>query len=218
MGSSPHTRGAHAHQQRPVVARRIIPAYAGCTLARSARRSPRRDHPRIRGVHFSISPGDTNESGSSPHTRGALGVRDVVGDSDRIIPAYAGCTENGAAVCSGWTDHPRIRGVHSLTYPVEPPVKGSSPHTRGALVKARDGAAEAGIIPAYAGCTAPTGTPAQPTSDHPRIRGVHLHAGADSTPATGSSPHTRGALHRRDVTEIRGGIIPAYAGCTCAPG
>ena len=132
----------------------------------------------------------------------------------RIIPAYAGCTDDGGHCVAGQWDHPRIRGVHSLTYPVEPPVKGSSPHTRGALVKARDGAAEAGIIPAYAGCTAPTGTPAQPTSDHPRIRGVHLHAGADSTPATGSSPHTRGALHRRDVTEIRGGIIPAYAGCT----
>ena len=196
-GSSPHTRGARR---------------------RAGRRSPRRrDHPRIRGEHSSrtnlhdaahgIIPayaGSTTKSvmpngktqGSSPHTRGALFryhlFQAVIEDHPRIrgehrkyplsfrkslwiIPAYAGST------------------LLSLTHNL--PCLGSSPHTRGAR------------------------HPPPPTicrsRDHPRIRGEHFllcahypntiriipaYAGSTQTgqklvqTATGSSPHTRGAL------------------------
>ena len=51
VGSSPHTRGAQKHLDRPVDARGIIPAYAGSTRACSCQPSHIRDHPRIRGEH-----------------------------------------------------------------------------------------------------------------------------------------------------------------------
>ena len=50
-GSSPHTRGAPCLQAVDNIAAWIIPAYAGCTGRSGSRLKPRRDHPRIRGVH-----------------------------------------------------------------------------------------------------------------------------------------------------------------------
>ena len=95
LGSSPHTRGAHAH--------------------RSSSSSGTRDHPRIRGEHCQpcrfaqlecgIIPAyagsthlavdeDWHRAGSSPHTRGAPSA------TLRIMVAGL--------------DHPRIRGEHSI--------------------------------------------------------------------------------------------------------
>ena len=111
-GSSPHTRGAPKKHPQPVVLRRIIPAYAGST-SRSARSgSAEKDHPRIRGEY---GPGGFPAmwiSGSSPHTRGALGDGAVHLDLEGIIPAYAGSTD--------------------LTCRLILLLAGSSPHTRGA--------------------------------------------------------------------------------------
>ena len=52
-GSSPHTRGAQARQERRRLRRRIIPAYAGSTIIPRMSFWCGRDHPRIRGEHFS---------------------------------------------------------------------------------------------------------------------------------------------------------------------
>ena len=162
LGSSPHTRGA------PRICRR--------------RRAVSRDHPRIRGEHwshylhiggmFGIIPayaGSTirrslslmDHLGSSPHTRGA----------PKTLPTGAQATE----------DHPRIRGEHPVRAGVSAPLRriipayagstsrsaiisdrdwGSSPHTRGALPSE------------YVAESAP--------EDHPRIRGEHCPAYARS--------------------------------------
>ena len=177
------------------------------------------------------------KTGSSPHTRGALGI---------VTPEHVGAG-----------DHPRIRGEHIANADTDQGgkgiipayagstnhlgqsmglVRGSSPHTRGAPSRA-----------------APCATC---TRDHPRIRGEHIpqvpaqrvpggiipaYAGSTWDTAkskaadAGSSPHTRGALFLtilefmgvRDHPRIRGehwherlagqqgaGIIPAYAGST----
>ena len=52
----------------------IIPAYAGSTSGGEIVLKPEKDHPRIRGEHdqYPLTVNDT--MGSSPHTRGALGV------------------------------------------------------------------------------------------------------------------------------------------------
>ena len=71
-------------------------------------------------------------------------------------------------------DHPRIRGEHSGWNSGTPAASGSSPHTRGALPSVQAGAADLGIIPAYAGSTACIATCARRHEDHPRIRGEHL--------------------------------------------
>ena len=73
--------------------------------------------------------------GSSPHTRGALGLFFRVAIGDRIIPAYAGSTLWIANVVCEGRDHPRIRGEHKGAFSVLALIRGSSPHTRGA----RDG-------------------------------------------------------------------------------
>ena len=92
------------------------------------------------------------------------------------------------------SDHPRIRGEHILLFRRCGGVRGSSPHTRGALdVTGGDWGVE---------------------TDHPRIRGEHEPTNTDAQSEAGSSPHTRGALQVDDETRQPSGIIPAYAGST----
>ena len=135
------------------------------------------------------------DTGSSPHTRGAQLIRGVIREHERIIPAYAGSTRT----------------------PESPPAAptGSSPHTRGAPCTTTKLSAAAGIIPAYAGSTSGTNSFSCRAWDHPRIRGEHERAVRAPVRAVGSSPHTRGALQLVDFRVVGAGIIPAYAGSTC---
>ena len=91
-GSSPHTRGAPVGFGAQLRDRRIIPAYAGSTSARTGPSWRRADHPRIRGEH---------RRGRHGHIRVA-----------RIIPAYAGSTLPARGRPDSCADHPRIRGEH----------------------------------------------------------------------------------------------------------
>ena len=109
---------------------------------------------------------------------------------------------------------PRIRGEHRSTAGTTASRRGSSPHTRGAPGWRLALVLGVGIIPAYAGSTRPTKSSRSAPMDHPRIRGEHAARRAESSPLTGSSPHTRGA--RSEVLEAVAAarIIPAYAGST----
>ena len=73
---------------------------------------------------------------------------------------------------------------------------------------------QSGIIPAYAGSTAPAFILVRGSPDHPRIRGEHVMPSRNVNGVTGSSPHTRGALLPRPSESILVRIIPAYAGST----
>ena len=112
--------------------------------------------------------------------------------------------------------------------------KGSSPHTRGAQIAVDEDRLAPGIIPAYAGSTAESFRPrilrlgSSPHTrrssfpypfggDHPRIRGEHNLAKRTGLPASGSSPHTRGARRADACRPPCGRIIPAYAGSTPGP-
>ena len=55
------------------------------------------DHPRIRGEHATSSASPGLIPGSSPHTRGAQPGQQIRLDLTRIIPAYAGSTEEGTS-------------------------------------------------------------------------------------------------------------------------
>ena len=157
---------------------------------------------------------DTCGAGSSPHTRGALGVEVIRGRERGIIPAYAGSTHlldrHGLIT---W-DHPRIRGEHSTVYEPLNTVLGSSPHTRGARSGRPAQGHAARIIPAYAGSTACRLMGREARRDHPRIRGEHADESHAAQDVQGSSPHTRGALHAPEGEGGGVGIIPAYAGST----
>ena len=153
LGSSPHTRGA----------RRL----------RGETHDRRTDHPRIRGEHDCGVMVIAGTDGSSPHTRGAPPYPSDWRRRLRIIPAYAGSTRSCRARPARCRDHPRIRGEHVYVAVSSSPNEGSSPHTRGAQLALLPTGARAGIIPAYAGSTAPIVRDANICADHPRIRGEH---------------------------------------------
>ena len=111
-GSSPHTRGALKNLKIAMCFREIIPAYAGSTSRRRSRTNCGRDHPRIRGEHLLDEVALMPQSGSSPHTRGALYNAGDSLSSSRIIPAYAGSTIAIISLPLKVWDHPRIRGEH----------------------------------------------------------------------------------------------------------
>ena len=213
-GSSPHTRGALEHVPRLGVDRGIIPAYAGSTFSTTQQKITFRDHPRIRGEHRALNPGGVFSAGSSPHTRGALFHVLRLGAGPGIIPAYAGSTPMATVISFAPSDHPRIRGEHT---PIKPPIgdeMGSSPHTRGAPPRRRDGDRRDRIIPAYAGSPMHVSPPVHRFEDHPRIRGEHVAQIPGKIVKAGSSPHTRGARRGSRRPSAGTGIIPAYAGST----
>ena len=175
-GSSPHTRGALA-----VVVRRsdkfgIIPAYAGSTAGRRSAGRRSSDHPRIRGEHSTPQARFPSWRGSSPHTRGALGLAVAHVAVGGIIPAYAGSTRDLLVAIVAGGDHPRIRGEHFSSRTPRTTCWGSSPHTRGALWRALGQSRRLGIIPAYAGSTSIRRRRESLQRDHPRIRGEHQPA------------------------------------------
>ena len=193
-GSSPHTRGARRRSRAARRGSRIIPAYAGSTMASYRLDLMTQDHPRIRGEH----------------------CRTLLSCSGRrrIIPAYAGSTGRCESRRLELQDHPRIRGEHPGWCGWVLAREGSSPHTRGALSAPRRGRRRRRIIPAYAGSTRPPRQPPGATADHPRIRGEHLDVQDRLIIMAGSSPHTRGARSGRRLALVLYGIIPAYAGST----
>ena len=194
-GSSPHTRGTPA-------------------LVASASALPW-DHPRIRGEHFNANltswngkgiipayAGNTVQSianaarsaGSSPHTRGTHVMRlagpPITRDHPRIRGEHERCAP---ALRRHVRIIPAYAGNTSLPAPGGRLFSGSSPHTRGTLIKFNKVLASCG--------------------DHPRIRGEHrispflcghargiIPAYAGNTVVdvdaeldhVGSSPHTRG--------------------------
>ena len=136
VGSSPHTRGALDRGRALRREVRIIPAYAGSTLGYLSREVCVPDHPRIRGEHHAATRRAVKFDGSSPHTRGARSMCRRRRGQRRIIPAYAGSTRPVKMAPGLRTDHPRIRGEHWSRRDMFNRAKGSSPHTRGALVGA----------------------------------------------------------------------------------
>ena len=152
--------------------------------------------------------------GSSPHTRGARWSRSDARARCRIIPAYAGSTTKTRTATKPWRDHPRIRGEHLPRNRRQRPLRGSSPHTRGAPPEAPRQDGLCWIIPAYAGST-PARCGRRPRAwDHPRIRGEHGQLVGGDDEGWGSSPHTRGAPESAWSSQQSCRIIPAYAGST----
>ena len=193
LGSSPLTRGALPVAATQIHPRRLIPAYAGSTSPDGKNRKKRGAHPRLRGEHEQDSPAAAVVDGSSPLTRGArsrLRCRFTLGG---LIPAYAGSTLLPLPPQTTAVAHPRLRGEHHLTCTLMAIGAGSSPLTRGApFGRSRIGCC-VGLIPAYAGSTAPAGAKTAAWRAHPRLRGEHGGNVRRAARPSGSSPLTRGA-------------------------
>ena len=213
-GSSPLTRGKLALNGDEGSGGGLIPAHAGKTRVIVARSVMRAAHPRSRGENALQPEGPTLRSGSSPLTRGKLGLAVVAVGALGLIPAHAGKTRRRSPRALGRAAHPRSRGENDPSRRQRLQPHGSSPLTRGKL----RGDELVGIlsrpIPAHAGKTpAPCGrTRSGPA--HPRSRGENAASVDFVGVVVGSSPLTRGKPY--DVLRVAAGerLIPAHAGKT----
>ena len=217
-GSSPLSRGILPVPLCPLGPGRIIPALAGNTVQKELRHPAGPDHPRSRGEYSFANPMGLYENGSSPLSRGILGVRDPKVGPLRIIPALAGNTPSRPPPSGQESDHPRSRGEYANNR--APPVlaAGSSPLSRG--IPGFRGVCDMDrrIIPALAGNTAPS-RPTRPRSrDHPRSRGEYTPGPCDRGTQAGSSPLSRGIPQTPERAAQNRGIIPALAGNTPGSG
>ena len=172
-GSSPHARGAQSASHGVAHEQGIIPACAGSTISKRREHEVRRDHPRMRGEHYSFQVTVGRIVGSSPHARGAPREDPDGGHVRGIIPACAGSTPTTWPAGGSRWDHPRMRGEHRKGRLEGRAGGGSSPHARGALRREPSLGHVAGIIPACAGSTPSTQTRCSTCRDHPRMRGEH---------------------------------------------
>ena len=172
-GSSPLTRGARSRSTALRARPGIIPAHAGSTVQHSFRGVLLRDHPRSRGEHSLGVNCERSAAGSSPLTRGARFHSLYVSRPIGIIPAHAGSTHQTRRHRRGPTDHPRSRGEHTHVFAWREFLGGSSPLTRGALIRARSPSNRHRIIPAHAGSTGSHFSTIRMWRDHPRSRGEH---------------------------------------------
>ena len=131
--SSPHARGARNPWLEAFKGLGIIPACAGNTTRASSACRGAGDHPRMRGEHLYASPKACAVVGSSPHARGAQGLKLAEHAVGGIIPAYAGNTTSRCTTSSRRGNHPRMRGEHAAMAWSPAAWRGSSPHARGAL-------------------------------------------------------------------------------------
>ena len=131
VGSSPLARGLRRKRAPLSPVQGIIPARAGFTPQYHTLGRPPRDHPRSRGVYRLRTRMREIMPGSSPLARGLPALQSDSPPETRIIPARAGFTYHALNIMVTAADHPRSRGVYSLTRYRPLYNEGSSPLARG---------------------------------------------------------------------------------------
>ena len=152
--------------------------------------------------------------GSSPRLRGALGMWRSEIQTLRLIPASAGSTDWPPMPRRSRSAHPRVCGEHEAREIARRVFGGSSPRLRGARLSWRCQKDRFGLIPASAGSTGGSMSPAGGLGAHPRVCGEHherIHSGSLDG---GSSPRLRGARDTLDLHRHTVRLIPASAGST----
>ena len=152
--------------------------------------------------------------GSSPLTRGKLGLDRGLRNQRGLIPAHAGKTRGTGESRPSEGAHPRSRGENIIADPIGAVANGSSPLTRGKLDHASRHGRGQGLIPAHAGKT--TGKPdlGPGSTAHPRSRGENLMTRFKHSDRHGSSPLTRGKRIPPQGHGEAERLIPAHAGKT----
>ena len=213
-GSSPLTRGKLSEDSHFAGAGGLIPAHAGKTRCSPTSRGTCTAHPRSRGENRTRCGLSPASGGSSPLTRGKLERRPRRARRLRLIPAHAGKTSSAYTCVHHRRAHPRSRGENGKGVNIAKPRVGSSPLTRGKQSASNTRHNHRRLIPAHAGKT-PCFSACFPCGRaHPRSRGENISEHANSDPAHGSSPLTRGkpAACQSSCRTLR--LIPAHAGKT----
>ncbi len=108
--------------------------------------------------------------------------------------------------------HPRERGEQIQVTGSKSYLRGSSPRTRGTVLRLRDGARALRFIPANAGNSRALSKSSRSNPVHPRERGEQRSWYQSSRSQTGSSPRTRGTVLLFSNQSSRSRFIPANAG------
>ena len=156
--------------------------------------------------------------GSSPRGRGKQSVRREGHRNRGLIPAWAGktvCPSNRVGESGA---HPRVGGENPQSFLAKIAVMGSSPRGRGkpAAIPARP--VSRGLIPAWAGKTAPRALNRAGRRAHPRVGGENQIDSSAGNRLPGSSPRGRGKHLCADAVAWDQGLIPAWAGKTVREG
>ena len=171
-GSSPLSRGIPGYKHKKPLIQGIIPALAGNTHPPAAR--------------------NWAHQGSSPLSRGIPRRPGRTVKCSWIIPALAGNTHPIIVSDEFPPDHPRSRGEYLFSGAMGIGNAGSSPLSRGILVKHCCMPLWGRIIPALAGNTVPATSSPLCNGDHPRSRGEYRSGDIWITTSSGSSPLSRG--------------------------
>ena len=152
--------------------------------------------------------------GSSPRGRGKREERFLDLVDERLIPAWAGKTDDTGGESRTIKAHPRVGGENRSQRRPGIRLSGSSPRGRGKPAVPNRGMAPVRLIPAWAGKTAGRSTSSTPQGAHPRVGGENFGGGQVPALAGGSSPRGRGKPQGppRRPGEYR--LIPAWAGKT----
>ena len=233
-GSSPLTRGKLRDQLRAVLRDGFIPTHAGKTHETPAKKGSSGAHPHSRGENEALAASDATDKGSSPLTRGKLGVGLDSLEETRLIPTHARKTSSPARRSSHCRAHPRSRGENAAGIASVALTQGSSPLTRGKrgfgdlagrvarLIPAHAGKMQrrtngtfgTGAHPAHAGKTTHPRSPRRQGRAHPRSRGENLICALAFAGLTGSSPLTRGKHQADRPRRRKDRLIPAHTGKT----
>ena len=215
-GSSPLTRGKRSDTMSATASAGLIPAHAGKTPDVVRVHVFDGAHPRSRGENAINTKAVSDQSGSSPLTRGKRAPSIDVPSERGLIPAHAGKTGGPPATSYPTRAHPRSRGENPDRASAKVTTSGSSPLTRGKPRRDHRDPDPRRLIPAHAGKTTAERGCQSARRAHPRSRGENGHVGPMDRTHGGSSPLTRGKplLQGRRCWWRR--LIPAHAGKTSA--
>ena len=150
--------------------------------------------------------------GSFPLTRGTRSTDLHFLRSERFIPAYAGNSSHFQFPNRIWTVHPCLRGELGSVAGLPWKTRGSSPLTRGTLLRISGRHALNRFIPAYAGNSRVEVERTGLKPVHPRLRGELDLRFLVIMIVYGSSPLPRGSLAYEHTDDVQRRFIPAYAG------
>ncbi len=213
-GSSPLTRGKLRRLSSRPSSHWLIPAHAGKTRAVPTGRPWWPAHPRSRGENRYSRVIGPPWWGSSPLTRGKLDDPEGAALVEGLIPAHAGKTKYVMSVVLPGQAHPRSRGENMTSSIIPYIYDGSSPLTRGKLVRTLRRLRRRRLIPAHAGKTQFVAATPAGVQAHPRSRGENGVGVSRAGHCAGSSPLTRGKRGWPGARSPGARLIPAHAGKT----
>ena len=171
-------------------------------------------HPRVCGENRDRAWHCYGNNGSSPRMRGKPAFNGAIYNITRLIPAYAGKTNDTESWPIIERAHPRVCGENAHRLMMHSPKLGSSPRMRGKPILKAHRRNPQRLIPAYAGKTSMSPIRDKCKWAHPRVCGENLDLYQSTRACDGSSPRMRGKLDDRTNRRRCERLIPAYAGKT----